>query len=180
MRCASWRIVVHVGGGSSSSRRSNRAIASLGDSHSSAVVSPSSCFGVLPCRHPRQEEPRVVAARFRSPASPSARTACRSSTVMLDVRLFLQLAHRRRAIRRFVGIAEIAETSPAGSGSPAGGRSPSSTRPPGNTIRAGHERDLVVAAHHQDLERIASCRSTIDGCGGPTRQCVGGTIGNHL
>ena len=48
VRCASWRIVVHVGGGSRSSRRSNRAIASRGESQSSAVVSLSSCFGVCP------------------------------------------------------------------------------------------------------------------------------------
>ena len=154
VRCASWRMVVQVGGGSSSSRalesRDRFARRQPVERGGLAFVvlrrlsRPASATGRSACR----------SGGSRSPASPSARTARRSSTVMLT--LASSCSSRTAAVRYAASSASLRSRKIAGRHRRAGRRPIAFVdAAAGKHIRPGHERDLVVAPDHQDLERIA-------------------------
>src|SRR5688572_17206817 len=79
-RLASCRIDVQVGGGSSICLRSKRAIASCGESHSSAVVSLSSCLACWPAGM-RATKKRVSYRRVSTSGVTQCANGWRSLTV---------------------------------------------------------------------------------------------------
>ena len=132
VRGASCRMLVQVGGGSSSSLRLNRSIASLRRQPLERGRLAFVVFRDLALRHARQEEPRVVAANLDLRRHPMRE---RHEIVDGDAARW-PLPAARAPRRRDMPLRRRRSDrgrSRGGSVAPDGGRSPSSTRPPGNT-----------------------------------------------